>query len=142
MYGNLSASLTAICRVKAVVSIKHLSWDYKVLCTSIDLTTVVVQIKNLEMEIKIKEVLVTDGLKWLLRFVGAHVDGAASVGQVHKNAIDGVQLKRCKNKGAPLWAIDDHLQSTIHDILDNLPDSNDEASKSGVGQEKVSQKNR
>jgi hypothetical protein len=88
--------------------------------------------------------LVADGLKWLLRFVGALVDGAASVGQAHKCAVDGVQLKSRKNRGATLWTIDEHLQSTIHDMLDNLPDlwPNDEASKSELGQEKVSEKNR
>ena len=88
--------------------------------------------------------LVADGLKWLLRFVSALVDGAESVGQAHRSAIDGVKLKRSRKADATLWTIDEHLQSFVSGMLDNLQDlwPNEEAATSPSGQDKVSEKNR
>jgi len=68
--------------------------------------------------------LVASGLKWLLRFVNALVDGAQTVGIACQCASDGIPITEMneQNKVNTSWTIDSHLQSTVSGMLDNLPD--------------------
>jgi hypothetical protein len=74
--------------------------------------------------------LTGNGLKWLLRFVNALVDGAPSVATAVKSATTGVPLKLstattstgADSSGTTIWTIDDTVRVTISDMLLNLPD--------------------
>ncbi len=93
--------------------------------------------------------LVANGLKWLLRFVCALVDGADSVRQACQCATDGVPLGSIKAVGfkkrrSTSWTIDEHLQSSVQGMLKNLPDlwPSEKSSDVNTEQEKMSEKNR
>jgi hypothetical protein len=66
--------------------------------------------------------LVASGLKWYLRFIYALVHGAETVSQACKCATDGVCPQRKEVLRSTLWTIDEHLQSTVQGMLNNLPD--------------------
>jgi hypothetical protein len=75
--------------------------------------------------------LVTSGLKWLLRFVNALVDGAASVSAATKSATSGVPIRspagssagtQSELLGSMSWTIDDDARTTIRSMLLDLPD--------------------
>lgn len=74
--------------------------------------------------------IASSGLKWLLRFVNALVDGASSVGAAAKSATTGVpvalQSPAAKSpSGDPtvtVWTIDEIVRSTITGMLANLVD--------------------
>ncbi len=74
--------------------------------------------------------LTGSGLKWLLRFVNALVDGAPSVAIAVKSATSGVPLKSSNGStstvtdstGSSIWTIDETVRVTISDMLSNLPD--------------------
>jgi len=93
--------------------------------------------------------LVADGLKWLLRFVSALVDGAESVKQAYKSAIDGVPLRKSATRAittnsSTSWTIDEHLQSTVRGMLENLPDlwPTEESANQNNEQDNMGEKNR
>jgi hypothetical protein len=73
--------------------------------------------------------LASSGLKWLLRFVSALVDGAPSVGAAVKSATTGMPV-RAPQSAVPksgdhvsgAWTIDDQVKSTIRGMLRDLPD--------------------
>jgi len=74
--------------------------------------------------------LTSSGLKWLLRFVNALVDGAPSVATAVKSATNGVPLKQSassstagtESSGTTIWSIDETVRLTISKMLSNLPD--------------------
>ncbi|VEU39720.1 unnamed protein product [Pseudo-nitzschia multistriata] len=74
--------------------------------------------------------LTSSGLKWLLRFVNALVDGAPSVATAVKSATTGVPLKQStpssipgtESNGTTIWSIDETVRVTISGMLSNLPD--------------------
>jgi hypothetical protein len=73
--------------------------------------------------------LAASGLKWLLRFVNALVDGAPSVGAAVKSATTGVLIKPAAashptsgESGMTIWTIDDTVRFTISEMLSNLSD--------------------
>ena len=74
--------------------------------------------------------LTASGLKWLLRFVNALVDGAPSVASAVKSATTGVPIKASspstsaggESGGATIWTIDETVRVTISEMLSNLPD--------------------
>ena len=74
--------------------------------------------------------LTGNGLKWLLRFVNALVDGAPSVAIAVKSATTGVPLKASTastttgtdSSGTTIWTIDETVRLTISGMLINLPD--------------------
>lgn len=68
--------------------------------------------------------LASSGLKWLLRFINALVDGASSVGAAVKSAKMGIPLRvaSVSDSGSVSWTIGEHLRSNILEMLDNLPD--------------------
>jgi hypothetical protein len=73
--------------------------------------------------------LASSGLKWLLRFVNALVDGAQSVGAAAKSATTGVPIRPATaafpsagESGMTIWTIDDTVRYTISGMLTNLPD--------------------
>ena len=70
--------------------------------------------------------LAASGLKWLLRFINALVDGAPSVGAAFKSATTGVPIKKpaatSKPTGGESWTIDDTVRFTISEMLSGLED--------------------
>ena len=73
--------------------------------------------------------LASSGLKWLLRFVSALVDGAPSVGAAVRSATTGkpVQARSFSmpitgDHGSGVWTIDDQVMSTIRGMLKDLAD--------------------
>jgi len=67
--------------------------------------------------------LASSGLKWLLRFVNALVDGATSVGAAAKSATTGVPvLSVQKPPVEAVWTIDEGTRLTISNMLRGLPD--------------------
>jgi Putative zinc finger in N-recognin (UBR box) len=72
--------------------------------------------------------LASSGLKWLLRFVNALVDGAPSVGAATKSATTGVPLRSAPQSnnhgdaGSGAWSINEEVRSGISGMLKNLPD--------------------
>ncbi|CAB9509609.1 protein ligase UBR1 [Seminavis robusta] len=69
--------------------------------------------------------LASSGLKWLLRFVNALVDGAHSVGAAVKSATTGVPVNRSSqsaNENETVWTIDEKIRSTIRGMLSGLPE--------------------
>ena len=75
--------------------------------------------------------LATSGLKWLLRFVNALVDGAPSVGAASKSATSGVSLITASttfhktstgDSVVTVWTIDENVRNTISGMLSNLAD--------------------
>lgn len=73
--------------------------------------------------------LATSGLKWLLRFVNALVEGASSVGAATKSATTGIPIHGSSggppsaiDLSSPSWTIDDDVRSTIRGMVDGLPD--------------------
>lgn len=71
--------------------------------------------------------LASSGLKWLLRFVKALVDGAPTVGAAVKSATTGVQFRpptlgTASNNAGTFWTIDENVRSTIRGMLENLPE--------------------
>ena len=73
--------------------------------------------------------LAASGLKWLLRFVNALVDGAPSVGVACKSATTGVPVKNASSRPSggdasttTIWTIDDNIRATISEMLSNLAD--------------------
>lgn len=76
--------------------------------------------------------LASSGLRWLLRFVNALVDGASSVGAAVKSATTGIPLRPITAKstkspatgdsGMTIWTIDDTVRFTISGMLADLPD--------------------
>lgn len=68
-------------------------------------------------------ILASSGLKWLLRFVNALVDGATSVGAASKSATTGVPIQSSdRPTGEPGWTIDESVRLTIKGMLRSLPD--------------------
>jgi len=70
--------------------------------------------------------LAADGLKWLLRFVNALVDGAPSVSAAYQSATNGVSVQISSkiglaNASAP-WTINPSISEGIKGMLHNLPD--------------------
>jgi len=75
--------------------------------------------------------LTGNGLKWLLRFVNALVDGAPSVAAAVKSATNGIPMKPNtsskatggeSSSGMTIWTIDDTVRLTISGMLSNLSD--------------------
>ena len=73
--------------------------------------------------------LAASGLKWLLRFVNALVDGAPSVGAAVKSATSGIPIRPATaafpaggESGMTIWTIDDTVRFTISGMLSNLAD--------------------
>mmetsp|Transcript_26458 Transcript_26458/g.74018 ORF Transcript_26458/g.74018 Transcript_26458/m.74018 type:complete len:3261 (+) Transcript_26458:550-10332(+) len=73
--------------------------------------------------------LAASGLKWLLRFVNALVDGAPSVAAASKSATSGVPIRPATtpypsspDSGMTIWTIDDTVRFTISAMLSGLPD--------------------
>ena len=72
--------------------------------------------------------LAASGLKWLLRFVNALVDGAPSVGAAFKSATTGIPIPAAasnltgSDSGMTIWTIDDNVRLTISGMLSNLVD--------------------
>jgi len=75
--------------------------------------------------------LTDNGLKWLLRFVNALVDGAPSVAIAVKSATTGFRLKAptastangaSESSGTTIWTIDETVRLTISNMLSDLPD--------------------
>ena len=71
--------------------------------------------------------LASTGLKWLLRFVNALVDGAPSVGTAVKSATTGVPIRASlgasqSNNDGTIWTIDERVRSTISGMLKGLPE--------------------
>lgn len=72
--------------------------------------------------------LASSGLKWLLRFVNALVDGAPTVGAAVKSATTGVPVRAgfgtspSSNNSGTFWTIDEDVQAKISGMLKNLPD--------------------
>eukprot|EP00536_Pseudo-nitzschia_multiseries_P013927 jgi/Psemu1/291151/fgenesh1_pg.632_\ len=70
--------------------------------------------------------LTGSGLKWLLRFVNALIDGAPSVGTAVKSATSGIPLKPSnvgpESSGSSIWTIDEDVRVTIRSMLTDLPD--------------------
>jgi hypothetical protein len=69
--------------------------------------------------------LASSGLKWLLRFVNALVDGAHSVGAAVKSATTGVPVHRSSpstSDNETTWTIDHKIRSTVCGMLSGLPE--------------------
>ncbi|KAL3924864.1 MAG: hypothetical protein SGILL_000787 [Bacillariaceae sp.] len=73
--------------------------------------------------------LTANGLKWILRFVNALVDGAPSVAAAVKSATTGAPIKAPTSPrtssgeaGATIWTMDEKVRVTISGMLSNLPD--------------------
>ena len=73
--------------------------------------------------------LAASGLKWLLRFVNALVDGAPSVGAAVKSATSGIPIRPATaafpaggESGMTIWTIDDTVRFTISGMLAKLAD--------------------
>ena len=68
--------------------------------------------------------LAASGLKWLLRFVNALVDGAPSVGSAAKSASSGVPWGSRDNLSSSSsdWTLDPMIRSTVSGMLSNLSD--------------------
>ncbi|KAG7357209.1 zinc-finger UBR box domain containing protein [Nitzschia inconspicua] len=72
--------------------------------------------------------LTASGLKWLLRFVNALVDGAPSVAAAVKSATTGLPIKQATPPRAAtgevptIWTIDNTVRLKISGMLNNLPD--------------------
>jgi len=74
--------------------------------------------------------LTGSGLKWLLRFVNALIDGAPSVAAAVKSATSGIPLKQItpisnagtESSGSSIWTIDEDVRLTIRSMLFDLPD--------------------
>jgi hypothetical protein len=95
--------------------------------------------------------LATSGLKWLLRFVNALVDGASSVGAATKSATTGVPIRIASISGSPSnagfesssWTIDSDVRSNISDMLHGLLDLwPKERESSSPSADKTSSKNK
>lgn len=73
--------------------------------------------------------LASSGLKWLLRFIHALVDGAPSVGTANRSATTGVPVRVASyichtgsDSGSSTWTINEEVKSIIRGMLENLPD--------------------
>lgn len=67
--------------------------------------------------------LAANGLKWLLRFVSALVDGATSVGAATKSATTGTPVQAVSKSPAEAgWTIDEGVRMTIRAMLRDLPE--------------------
>lgn len=71
--------------------------------------------------------LASSGLKWLLRFVNALVDGAPSVGTAVKSATSGVPIRASlgaspSNNDGTIWTIDERVRTNISGMLKGLPE--------------------
>lgn len=79
--------------------------------------------------------LAADGLKWLLRFVNALVDGAVSVGAACLSATNGVPIRaggggsqlmsssaRADAESGTSWTIDPSVRAAVAGMLSDLPD--------------------
>ncbi|KAL3923025.1 MAG: hypothetical protein SGILL_001888, partial [Bacillariaceae sp.] len=74
--------------------------------------------------------LTANGLKWILRFVNALIDGAPSVAAAVKSATTGSPIKTPVSPrtssgdsgGSTIWTIDDKVRVKISGMLSNLPD--------------------
>jgi len=86
--------------------------------------------------------LSADGLKWLLRFVNALVDGAESVDAARRSATTGIRVKATA-KSITMNSINNETRDRIKAMLSNLPElwpgERDNASDLGSG---VSEKSR
>jgi len=90
-----------------------------------------------------------DGLKWLLRFISALVDGARSVSLASQSAteakpiLDGNDSSSSTGKNT-YWTIDDHLRSTIRGMLQGLTGlwPSKESAADQNGKDKNSEKSR
>lgn len=65
--------------------------------------------------------LVSSGLKWLLRFVHALVEGASTFGAALQSATTGVPISQ-SNENEPIWTISSDIRATITRMLNNIPD--------------------
>jgi len=68
--------------------------------------------------------LTAEGLKWILRFINALVDGAQSVREAHHCASEGIpvqSLKSTMDSSSISWSIDERIKSIIGGMLANLP---------------------
>jgi hypothetical protein len=66
--------------------------------------------------------LAASGLKWLLRFVNALVDGAPNVGAAAKSASSGIPFRGNSSSSMTSWNLDASTCSTVSDMLSNLSD--------------------
>lgn len=70
--------------------------------------------------------LASSGLKWLLRFVHALVEGAPSVGAAVKSATTGIPIRPLgaspSSKDGTIWTIDEGVRATISGMLHGLPE--------------------
>ncbi len=67
--------------------------------------------------------LASSGLKWILRFVNALVDGAPAVSAAIRSATNGVrEIKTQKDSSAFSWTIDEDVRNVIRRMLANLTD--------------------
>lgn len=66
--------------------------------------------------------LASGGLKWILRFVNALVDGAPAVSAAIKSATSGVRETKPQKDANASWTIDGEVRSVITRMLANLTD--------------------
>lgn len=69
--------------------------------------------------------LVACGLRWLLRFVSALVQGVPNLDMACKSALEGIppiHQSQHDSQGKTKWTIDDHLCEKVKSMLENLPD--------------------
>ena len=68
--------------------------------------------------------LASSGLKWLLRFVNALVDGAPSVSVAAKSASSGIPygIRDSMASSSGDWTLDPEIRSTVSGMLSNLHD--------------------
>ncbi len=66
--------------------------------------------------------LVLCGLKWVLRYICALVDGAPDIQTACDCATNGTKFARNETRREISWTIEQHLKSTISGMLENLPD--------------------
>ena len=73
--------------------------------------------------------LASSGLKWILRFITALVDGAQSVAAAAKSATSGVRIRRAtvtapstSDAGSSSWTINAEVKEIVKGMLSELPD--------------------
>ena len=89
--------------------------------------------------------LASNGLKWILRFITALVDGAQSVGAAAKSATSGIRIRRAAAPQSsdfvhPSWTIDAEVKSEIGGMLADLPELWPVAGGKSASPEKASTK--
>jgi len=89
-------------------------------------------------------VLVSQGLKFILRFVNALVNNASNVSEAVKSASTGVPARQrpaSSSDTATLWTIDETTRDTIVRMLSGLPDLWPSSRDKSISPQKTSMKN-